>query len=313
MIPTAVVNDVVERAAAGAERDRRPADVLRVQVARQRRCASALIAVLVGGGRQSRIVVDDRRIAPLMLDDAAGTPRRRCHRQRLSNSRARPRPHRGPRPASTSIRAARITDSCSRSAGPRPFKVSMLSTTSLALPTARPSGASIRVISASVLTPDALPIATSDSARRRESSSVFMNAPAPVLTSSTRPPMPSAIFLLMIEADMSGNAFDGAGHVAQRVERCGRPGRSPRSARSARRRPPRPPSRNSSSDSAVRNPGIDSSLSRVPPVCPSPRPDIIGTTAPHAIASGARIKRGLVADAAGTVLVDRDRRKVRRI
>ena len=45
--------------------------------------------------------------------------------------------------------------------------------------------------------------------------------------------------------------------------------------------------RSSSSDSAVRKPGIDSSLSSVPPVCPSPRPDIIGTYAPHAAASGA--------------------------
>jgi hypothetical protein len=43
----------------------------------------------------------------------------------------------------------------------------------------------------------------------------------------------------------------------------------------------------SSSDSRVRNPGIASSLSSVPPVCPRPRPDIIGTSAPHAAASGA--------------------------
>ncbi len=32
-----------------------------------------------------------------------------------------------------------------------------------------------------------------------------------------------------------------------------------------------------------------SSLSSVPPVCPSPRPDIIGTSAPQAAASGARM------------------------
>ncbi len=30
-----------------------------------------------------------------------------------------------------------------------------------------------------------------------------------------------------------------------------------------------------------------SSLSRVPPVCPSPRPDILGTTTPHAATRGA--------------------------
>ncbi len=35
------------------------------------------------------------------------------------------------------------------------------------------------------------------------------------------------------------------------------------------------------------NPGIDSSLSSVPPVCPSPRPDIIGTATPQAATIGA--------------------------
>ena len=80
----------------------------------------------------------------------------------------------------------------------------MHSITSSALPTAWPSGDSIAVMIASVLTPEALPIATSDSASLRESASVFMNAPLPVLTSSTSASMPSAIFLLMIEALISG-------------------------------------------------------------------------------------------------------------
>ena len=40
----------------------------------------------------------------------------------------------------------------------------------------------------------------------------------------------------------------------------------------------------------VLNPGIDSSLSRVPPVCPSPLPEIIGTLTPAAAAIGAIIK-----------------------
>jgi hypothetical protein len=43
----------------------------------------------------------------------------------------------------------------------------------------------------------------------------------------------------------------------------------------------------SSSESSARQPGIDSSLSRVPPVCPSPRPDSCGTAAPQAATSGA--------------------------
>ena len=42
----------------------------------------------------------------------------------------------------------------------------------------------------------------------------------------------------------------------------------------------------------------------MPPVCPSPRPETIGTGTPAAAATGARIERRLVADAAGAVLVD---------
>jgi hypothetical protein len=41
-------------------------------------------------------------------------------------------------------------------------------------------------------------------------------------------------------------------------------------------------------DRPTRNPGIDSSLSTVPPVWPSPRPLIIGTATPHAATIGAR-------------------------
>jgi len=46
----------------------------------------------------------------------------------------------------------------------------------------------------------------------------------------------------------------------------------------------------SSLESEARQPGIDSSLSSVPPVCPSPRPDNWGTAAPQAPTSGASIK-----------------------
>ena len=35
---------------------------------------------------------------------------------------------------------------------------------------------------------------------------------------------------------------------------------------------------------------MDSSLSSVPPVCPRPRPEIIGTGTPQAAASGARLR-----------------------
>ena len=80
----------------------------------------------------------------------------------------------------------------------------MHSRTSRALPTARPSGASIDVISASVLSPFARPLATIESASLRASSRVFMNAPRPHFTSMTNPVIPSAIFFDRIDAVMSG-------------------------------------------------------------------------------------------------------------
>ena len=42
--------------------------------------------------------------------------------------------------------------------------------------------------------------------------------------------------------------------------------------------------------SSVLYPGIDSSLSIVPPVCPSPLPDILASFAPHAATIGAMIR-----------------------
>ncbi len=47
-------------------------------------------------------------------------------------------------------------------------------------------------------------MSTSVRASSRASSGVFMNAPEPTLTSSTRLRAPSAIFLLMIELAISG-------------------------------------------------------------------------------------------------------------
>ena len=44
---------------------------------------------------------------------------------------------------------------------------------------------------------------------------------------------------------------------------------------------------NSSAERPTRKPGIDSSLSRVPPVWPRPRPDILGMTTPQAATTGA--------------------------
>jgi len=102
------------------------------------------------------------------------------------------------------MRAASRTERSSRSRGPRPFSVSIDSITSSALPTSRPSGASIDVRSASVRTPEELPTCTRAWARRLACAVVFMKAPRPALTSRTSASIPSAIFLLMIEAVISG-------------------------------------------------------------------------------------------------------------
>ena len=53
-------------------------------------------------------------------------------------------------------------------------------------------------------------------------------------------------------------------------------------------------------------PRIDSSLSSVPPVWPSPRPDIFGTITPHAAAIGARTIDTLSPTPPGIVLANLD-------
>ena len=58
------------------------------------------------------------------------------------------------------------------------------------------------VMSATIFLPMRSPVSTMSLARWTESFSVFMNAPLPVFTSSTRPSMPSANFLLMMEAQI---------------------------------------------------------------------------------------------------------------
>ena len=62
------------------------------------------------------------------------------------------------------------------------------------------------VSSATVRTPASVPSATMVSASSRARSGVFMNAPEPTFTSSTSEPVPSAIFLLMIDEAISGIA-----------------------------------------------------------------------------------------------------------
>ena len=62
------------------------------------------------------------------------------------------------------------------------------------------------VSSATVVTPASVPSSTIVRASSRASGTVFMKAPDPTFTSSTSAPVPSAIFLLMIELAISGIA-----------------------------------------------------------------------------------------------------------
>ena len=201
--PDARVDHVVQFAAPRAKRDGGAPDVLRAEG--RHVAAPRCRDVMSIGRRRQAIVVDrsrgDRRPETRRSPRTSPAP----HRTRAPPGRASPRPlRRAPgRPRSASAPRAARTAPRDR-AGRLPFSVSRHSITSSELPTIRPSGAFMSVMSASVRTPDPTPIATSDFASRRESSSVFMNAPPPVFTSSTRPPIPSAIFLLMIDAQMSG-------------------------------------------------------------------------------------------------------------
>ena len=53
-------------------------------------------------------------------------------------------------------------------------------------------------------TPASVPRSTIVRASSRAASRSFMKAPEPTLTSRTRAPVPSAIFLLMMELEISG-------------------------------------------------------------------------------------------------------------
>ncbi|MPN14407.1 hypothetical protein SDC9_161734 [bioreactor metagenome] len=177
--------------------------------------------------------------------------------------------------------------SASRSFGPLPFNVSIATSTSRALPTATPKGWLMSEMIAIVLRPARLPILTIAWASALASSSVFMKAPAPVFTSSTIASAPAAIFLHMIELAISGNEFTVP--VTSR---------SAYNFLSAGQRLPDCPmtatllsftmDANVASSISTWKPGIDSSLSSVPPVCPNPRPLIFATGTPQLATNGAK-------------------------
>ena len=173
-----------------------------------------------------------------------------------------------------------------RSGGPSPRSAIIDSSTSSALPQALPSGRSIAVMSATTGQPWSAPSSIIVRARASPRSSSGRKAPEPRFTSSTSPVRPSASFFDIMLAEMSG--------ILSTVAVASRRAYNRRSAGAISRVCPinAHPMRSScavvcASERSVRKPGIDSSLSRVPPVCPSPRPDIMGTATPRHATSGA--------------------------
>ena len=101
--------------------------------------------------------------------------------------------------------------------------------------------------------------------------------------------MPSASFFDMMEDEISG--IDSTVAVTSRSAYSLRSAGTSRSVCPMKQSPSSANCfSNSSALRSVRKPGMDSSLSNVPPVWPRARPDIIGTTTPAAAANGATMK-----------------------
>ena len=113
-----------------------------------------------------------------------------------------------------------------------------------------------------------------------------MKAPLPVFTSRTRALVPSAIFLLIIDEAISGIASTVA-VTSRSAYNFLSAGANPLPAAQITAPHSFKTDNISAFDSDARQPGIDSILSRVPPVCPKPLPESCGTAAPQAATSGA--------------------------
>ena len=134
--------------------------------------------------------------------------------------------------------------------------------------------------------PERVPILTISSASCFASSTVRMNAPLPVLTSSMITSAPLASFLDMMEDAISG--MDRTVAVTSRSAYIFLSAGT-RFADCPITDTPfsRTISRKRSIGISTLVPGMDSNLSSVPPVCPRPRPLIFATVPPQAATSGA--------------------------
>ena len=162
----------------------------------------------------------------------------------------------------------------------------MASFTSSPLPAASANGWFISVSNASVGIPAWVPTAQSESDNSRATVMSVMNAPFPTLMSITNDPRPAASFFDKMLAVI--NPYCSTVAVTSRVAYMRRSAGAKSSVWPAMANPHRSTApRNVDSSGAVVYPGMDSSLSIVPPVCANPRPAIMGTKPPHAAKIGA--------------------------
>ena len=185
----------------------------------------------------------------------------------------------------TNIWLPACKQSSSKSWGPFPFKVSIASLTSKLFPIAFPNGWDIFDIVARVSFPKDSPISIIVRAKTLASSIVFIKAPSPYLTSNKIGARPAANFFDIIDDAING--------IQETVPVTSRSAYIFLSAGSRWALWPIIANwqsltcfTNASSLIIIFNPGIDSNLSSVPPVCPSPRPLILATGTPHAATIG---------------------------
>ena len=188
-------------------------------------------------------------------------------------------------PATAHISRVTRTQTSSSSSSPAPPSASRASCTSRALPTERPSGLSIAVTSATVRRLAPSPRTTISRASSSAAATSGMKAPRPNLTSSTMASAPAAIFF-----DITLEAISGTEGTVAVTSRSAYRSLSAGTMRGDCAATAMPISRTClmkrSGSSSTTTPGTDSSLSSVPPVWARARPLSLGTTTPHAAASG---------------------------
>ena len=214
------IDPAVDRLPPGAEEHRRVADGAAGDARSRARRASARSSTVSARAGQARRVVAHRADRRPAARSPPGTSRSPAPEASASRTRARaasrPLARRRPGRASRPPAPRRATPG---PAGPRPFRVSIaLHDLERVADRAAQRLLHVRDEGDHLLAHAAADRDHGLGQRPRVLVLDFMNAPSPVLTSSTSASMPSAIFLLMMEAAMRGRLSTVARHVAQRVE-----------------------------------------------------------------------------------------------